>query len=130
MDTLFKSQIWDLCKLPRGKRALKNKWVYRMKEEDRGNKIFKLRLVVKGFAQKKDIDFDEIFSLVVKMTSIHTILSIMAIEDFHLKHLDIKTTFIHGDLDEDIYMAQPQGFELKGKDNLVCKLKKSLYGLK
>ena len=64
------------------------------------------------------------------MTSIRTILSIETTEDFHLEQLDVKTTFIHGDWDEEIYMAQPQGFEVKGKENFVCKLKKSLYGLK
>ena len=87
-------------------------------------------LVVQGFAQKKGIDFDEIFSLLVKMTSIRIVLSIVATEDLHLEQLDVKTTFLHGDLDEEIYMAQPHGFEVKGKENLVCRLKKTLYGLK
>ena len=80
--------------------------------------------------QKKGIDFDEIFYFFVKMTFIHTNLSIMAIEGFHLMQLDVKTSFLNGDLDEEIYMTQPQGFEVKGKENLVCRLKKSLYGLK
>ena len=101
-----------------------------MKEEEGGKKIFKARLVVKGFAQKHGIDFDEIFSPVVKMTSIRTVLSLVATKDLHLEQLDVKTTFLHGDLDEEIYMAQPQGFEVKGKANLVCRLKKSVYGLK
>ena len=70
------------------------------------------------------------FCLVVKMTSIHTILGIVAIEDLHLEQLDVKIAFLHGDLDEEIYMAQPYAFEVKAKENLVCKLKKSLYGLK
>ena len=78
-----------------------------MKEEEGGKKRFKAKLVVKGFVQKKGIDFDEIFSPIVKMTSIRTILSIVAIEDLHLEKLDFKTTFLHGDLDEEIYMAQP-----------------------
>ena len=78
----------------------------RLKEEDGGKKIFKARLVVKGFSQKKGIDFDEIFSPIVKMTFIHTVLSILATEDFHLEQLDIKKTFLHGDLDEEIYMNQ------------------------
>ena len=86
--------------------------------------------MVNGFAQKKSIHFDEIFSLVVKMTSIRTILSVVALEDLRLEQLDVKTTFIHGDLEEEIYMQQPQGYEVKGKDNLVYRLKKSLYGLK
>ena len=67
------------------KKALQNKWVYRLKEEDEGKKIFKVGLVVKGFAQRKEIDFDEIFSPIVKMTSIHNVLSIVATEDLHLE---------------------------------------------
>ena len=64
------------------------------------------------------------------MTSIRTILSLVANEDLHLEQIDVKTTFIHGELEEEIYMEQPHGFEVKGKENLVCMLKKSLYGLK
>ena len=130
MDSLLKNQTWDLCKFFAGKKALQNKWVYRLKEEDGGKKIFKAKLVVKGFAQRKGIDFDEIFSLVVKMTSLHIVLSIVAIENLHLEQLDIKKNFRHGDLDEEIYIAQPQGFKVKFMENIVCRLKKSLYGLK
>ena len=71
--------------MPAEKRALHNKWVYRLKEEDGGKKQYKTRLVVKGFAQNKCIDFDEIFSLVVKITSIRTILSLVVVEDLHLE---------------------------------------------
>jgi hypothetical protein len=130
MDSLVNNQTWDLVQLPAKKRELQNKWVYKLKEEDGGKKGYKARLVVKGFAQKKGIDFDEIFSPVVKMTSIRTILSLVAVEDLHLEQLDVKPTFLHGDLEEEIYMQQPQGYEVKGKENLVCRLKKSLYGLK
>jgi hypothetical protein len=112
------------------KRALQNKWVYKLKEEDGGEKRCKARLVVKGFGQKKGIYFDEIFSPVVKMTSIRTILRLVAVEYLHLEQLDVKTTFLHGDLEEEIYMQQPQGYEVKGKENLVCRLMKRLYGLK
>jgi hypothetical protein len=101
-----------------------------LKEEDGGEKRYKARLVVKEFARKKGIDFDEIFSPVVKMTSIRTILSLVAVEDLHLEQLDVKTSFLHGDLEEEIYMQHPQGYEVKGKKNLVCRLKKSLYGPK
>jgi hypothetical protein len=104
MDSLANNQTWDLVQLPTGKRALQNKWVYKLKEEDGGEKRYKARLVVKGFAQKKGIDFDEIFSPVVKMTSIRTILSLVAVEDLHVEQLDVKTTFLHGDLEEEIYM--------------------------
>ena len=85
MDSLVNIQTWDLVQFPAGKRALQNKWVYKLKEEDGGKKRHKARLVVKGFAQKKGIDFDEIFSPFVKMTSIRTILSLVVVEDLHLE---------------------------------------------
>jgi hypothetical protein len=77
MDSLVNNQTWDLIQLLTKKRALQNKWVYKLKEEDGGNKRYKTRLVVNGFVQKRGIHFDEIFSLVVKMTSIMTILSLL-----------------------------------------------------
>jgi hypothetical protein len=129
MDSLVNNQTWDLNQFPARKRALQNKWVYKLKEEDGGKNRYKARFVVKGFAQKKGIDFDEIFSPVVKMTSIRTILSLLAVQDLHLEHLDVKIAFLHGDLEGDIYMQQAQGYEFKGKENLVCRLKKRLYGL-
>jgi hypothetical protein len=90
MDSLVNNQTWDLVHFPTGKRALQNKWVYKLKEEDGGKKRYKARLVVKGFAQKKGIYFDEIFSHVVKMTSIRTILSLVVVEYLHIEKLDVK----------------------------------------
>ena len=104
MNSLARNQTWDLVKFPAEKRALQNKWVYRLKEEDGGKKRYKDRIIVNGFARNKCIDFDEMFSPVVKMTSIRTILSLVAVEDLHLEQLDVKTTFLHGDLEEEIYM--------------------------
>eukprot|EP00253_Pinus_taeda_P003501 PITA_03501 len=130
MDSLVHNKTWDLVRLPAGKTTLQNKWDYKLKEEYGGRKRYKSRLVVKGFTRKKGIDFDGIFSPVVKMTSIRTILSLVAAEDLNHEQLDVKTPFLHGDLDEEIYMQQPQGYEVKGKEKLVCSLKKSLYGLK
>ncbi|GKB72337.1 retrovirus-related pol polyprotein from transposon TNT 1-94 [Tanacetum coccineum] len=93
-------------------------WV---KEEQDGKKRYK----------KHEVDYNEIFSPIVKITTIMLVLSIVAAENLHLDQLDVKTTFLHGDLDEDIYMTQPEGFQSAGKEeNPVCKLKKSLYGLK
>jgi hypothetical protein len=85
MDSLVNNHTWDLVQLHVGKRALQNKWVYKLKEEYGGKKRYKARLVVKGFAQKKGIDFDEIFSPVVRMTSIRTILSLVVVEYLHLE---------------------------------------------
>ncbi|KAJ9548930.1 hypothetical protein OSB04_021473 [Centaurea solstitialis] len=126
MGSQNKNKTWELTKLPRDKKALQNK----IKEEHDGSKRYKARLVVKGFQQKKGIDYNEIFSPVVKMTTIRLVLSIVATEGLHLEQLDVKTAFLHGDLDEDIYMTQPEGFQVVGKEDWVCKLKRSLYGLK
>ena len=79
MDSLVRNQNWDLVKLPAGKRVLQNKWVYRLKEEDGGKIQYKARLIINGFAQNNGIDFDEIFSPVVKTTSIRTILSLVVV---------------------------------------------------
>jgi reverse transcriptase-like protein len=76
------------------------------------------------------VDFEEIFAPVVKMSSIRVVLGLAASLDLEIEQLDVKTAFLHGDLNEDIYMEQPEGFKVKGKENYVCKLKKSLYGLK
>ncbi|KAE8710415.1 Retrovirus-related Pol polyprotein from transposon TNT 1-94 [Hibiscus syriacus] len=122
-------QTWELAELPPGKKALHNKWIYRIKEEHDGSKRNKARLVVKGFQQKEGIDYNEIFSPVVKLSTIRLVLKIVAAENLHLEQLDVKTAFLHGDLEEEIYM-RPEGFIRAGKKNLVCRLKKSLYGLK
>ena len=76
------------------------------------------------------IDFGDIFSPVAKVTSIRLLLFVVAAFDFELEQMDVKTTFLHRDLEEEIYMKQPKGFMVKGKNELVCRLKKSLYGLK
>ena len=91
---------------------------------------YKARLVAKGYSQVEGIDFGEIFSPVAKLTSIGFLLSIAAAFDLEVEQMDVKTAFLHGDLEEEIYMKQPEGFVVKGKKELVCKLKKSLYGLK
>lgn len=130
MDSLKKNDTYELVKLPKGKKALKNKWVYKLKKDDGKLVRYKARLVVKGFTQKKGIDFDEIFSPVVKMSSIRVVLGLAATMNLELEQLDVKTAFLHGDLDEEIYMEQPEGFKVRGKEDMVCRLKKSLYGLK
>lgn len=129
--SILENHTYDLVELPAGKRALKNKWVYRLKTDEHSSQPrYKARLVVKGFSQKKGVDFEEIFSPVVKMSSIRVVLAIAASMDLEIEQLDVKTAFLHGDLDKEIYMEQPEGFAVKGKENLVCRLKKSLYGLK
>ncbi|RVX04079.1 Retrovirus-related Pol polyprotein from transposon TNT 1-94 [Vitis vinifera] len=103
-------QHMELTELPIGKKVLHNKWVYRIKNEHDGSKRYKTRLVVKGFQQKEGIDYTEIFSPVVKMSTIRLVLGMVAAENLHLEQLDVNTTFLHGDLEEDFYMIQLEGF--------------------
>ena len=93
-------------------------------------KRYETRLVVKEFQQRESIDFTEILSPIMKLTTINSVLSIVTSDDLHLEQLNIKIAFLHGDLEEDIYIVQPQGYISSGEERLVCKLKKSLYGLK
>ncbi|KAG9450355.1 hypothetical protein H6P81_010320 [Aristolochia fimbriata] len=130
MLSLEENQTWELVKMPAKKKVLQNKWIFRVKQEAGGVQRYKARLVVKGFGQREGIYFHDIFAPVVKMTSIRTILSIVAVKGLYLEQLDVKTAFLHGDLEEEIYMRQPAGFEVIGKQSWVCKLKRSLYGLK
>ena len=117
--------------LPKGREALRNKWVFKLKnEENNPNPRYKAHIVVKGCNQKKGIDCEEIFSPMVKMTSIRAILGLTAKQDLEVEQLDVKIAFLHGDLDEEIYMERLEGFVELGKKHLVCCLKKSLYGLK
>ncbi|KAG8475264.1 hypothetical protein CXB51_032125 [Gossypium anomalum] len=91
---------------------------------------YKARLVAKGYSQVPGVDFTDVFSPVVKHSSIRALLGIVAMHDLELEQLDVKTAFLHGELEEDIYMQQPEGFTVSEKEDYVCLLKKSLYGLK
>jgi len=107
-----------------------NKWVYGLKEEHDVTKRYKVRMIVKEFQQQECTDFTKIFSSIMKLTTIRSILSIMAAEDLHLEHLDVKTVFLYSDLEDDTYMMQPQGYIMPRNEQWVCKLKKSLDSLK
>ena len=104
--------------------------MYRIKEEHDDSKQYKVRLVVKGFQQKEGINYNEIFSPMVKLTTIRTVLTLVARDDLYLELMGVKMAFLHGDLEEKIYMMQPQDFEVRDKEKMVCKLQKSLYSLK
>ena len=130
MRSFDKNDTWVLTELTAGKRALLNKWVFKIKTEPDGKRRFKARLVVKGYSQRKGIDYAEIFYPVVKLTSIQILLSIVASENLHLEQMDVKTAVLHGDLDKEIYMQQPEGFVVPVKEHMVCKLTRILYGLK
>lgn len=133
MDDEIKSHTenntWSLTKLPRGRKAIKSKWVFKIKSDDEGNVIrHKARLVAKGCAQKFGIDYTETFSPVVRYNSIRYLLAFAVQHDLHIHQMDAVTAFLQGDLEEDIYMEQPEEYQ-DGTDK-VCKLNRSIYGLK
>ncbi|UYV71898.1 hypothetical protein LAZ67_9000983 [Cordylochernes scorpioides] len=129
MNSLTENDVYECTTLPPGQKPIDCKWVLKTKLNSKGEITrYKARLVAKGFAQKKGIDYEETFSPVARHDTIRTLLAIAANEDLKLVQFDIKTAFLYGDLQDQIYIKQPEGFN-NGTD-LVWKLKKSLYGLK
>ncbi|KAG8482489.1 hypothetical protein CXB51_024203 [Gossypium anomalum] len=126
------NQKQDLVKLPKGKKVVRCKWVFKKKEGTPGveEPRYKTRLVAKGYSQIPGVEFTDVFSPVVKHSLIQALFGIVAMHDLELKQLDVKTVFLYGELKEDIYMQQPEGFTVSEKEDYVCLLKKSLYGLK
>jgi len=120
-----------IFRIAQGERSHWLQVVYAKKQGSQDGAIlrYKTRLIAKVYAQREGIDYNEVFSPIVKHSSIRRLLALVAQYDLELDRLDLKTAFLHGDLDE-IFMTQPVGFKAAGKENLVCKLKKSLYGLK
>lgn len=132
MDLLSKNQTWELTSKPKNQKVIGCRWTFKRKEGIPGveKARYKARLVAKGFSQIPGIDFNEVFSPVGKHSSIIVMLAIVAQYDLELEQLDVKKAFLHGNLEEKIYMMQSEGYVRKGNEDMVCLLKKSLYGLK
>lgn len=125
-----KNETWELTPLPANKKAIGCKWVFKIKEDPSINEIrYKARLCAKGYSQKEGFDYNEVFSPVVRYDSVRILLAIAAQENLEIGQFDVKTAFINGKLREEIYMQLPDGLKVRDKD-VVCKLRKSLYGLK
>ena len=131
LNSLHRNDAWDLCELPQRRRAVGSKWVFKRKYDVDGNiERYKARLVAQGYNQRYGIDYDETFCPVVRFESVCALIALAAKKKLHLHQLDVTTAFLNGELKEEIYMKQPDGFVVKGNEHLVCKLKKSVYGLK
>ena len=131
MSSMRCNDVWDFVKLPNCEKTIGCKWVFKTKKDSLGNiEIFKARLVAKGFTQKEGIDYMETFSPVSKKDSLRIILALVAHFDLELQQMDVKTAFLNGELVEEVYMKQPEGFLSSDGEQLVCKLKKSIDSLK
>ncbi|CAL9022249.1 unnamed protein product [Prunus brigantina] len=131
IDALHLQGTWLLVPNPGDKNLIGSKWVYKIKRNPDGTVgRYKARLVAQGFSQEPGFDFGETFSPVVRHTTVRLVFSIAAMNQWKLRQLDVKNAFLHGDLEEEVFMKQPPGFEDSNHPQFVCKLKKSLYGLK
>ncbi|GKA81831.1 putative ribonuclease H-like domain-containing protein [Tanacetum coccineum] len=123
-------QVWTLVDLPHGKRAIGTKWVYRNKKDERGIVIRnKARLVAQGYTQEEGIDYDEVFAPIARIEAIRLFLAYASFKDFVVYQMDVKSAFLYGKIEEEVYVCQPPGFEDPEFPNRVYKVEKALYGL-
>ncbi|GJT62681.1 zinc finger, CCHC-type containing protein [Tanacetum coccineum] len=131
IGSIMENNTWVLSDLPPGCKPLGCKWIFKRKMKVDGTiDKFKARLVIQGFRQKEGIDYFDTYAPVARITTIRLLLALAAIHNLVIHQMDVKTTFLNGDLDEEVYMKQPEGFVMPGNEHKVCKLVKSLYGLK
>jgi hypothetical protein len=122
---------WELVALPKDKKTIRCNWVYKVKHNADGSvNKYKTRLVAKGYAQTYGIDCEETYNPIAKMITIRTIIVITIAKGWLLHQMDVKNVFLHGDLQEEVYMEQPPGYVDQTHPNLVYRLKKVLYSLK
>jgi Reverse transcriptase (RNA-dependent DNA polymerase) len=119
LESLCRCNVFELVDPPKDCKIIRNRWVFDLKSD--GHK--KARLVAKGFSQIEGIDYNEIFLLVVQFETVQMMIALAALKKWHIQGLDIKTTFLYGELDEELYMEQPKGFKVKGQEGKVMHLK-------
>ena len=131
LDQIEKNNTWTLVPQPKNKNVIGTKWVFRNKLNEDGQVIRnKARLVCKGYSQKEGIDYGETFAPVARIEAVRLFLAYVAHKNYKVYPMDVKCPFLNGDLDEEVYIEQPDGFSLSDDTNMVCKLRKALYGLK
>ncbi|GJT63110.1 putative RNA-directed DNA polymerase [Tanacetum coccineum] len=131
MQSMNDNKVWKLVVLPPNAKVVKSKWIYKKKTDMDGKVyIYKARLVAKGFTQTYGVDYEETFSPVADIRAIRILIAIAAYYDYEIWQMDVKTAFLNGFLEEEIYMEQPEGFIDPNHPSKVCKLQRSIYGLK
>jgi hypothetical protein len=131
MASIEENRTWELVKLPAGKRPIGLKWVFKLKKNAAGEVVkHKARLVAKGYVQRAGVDFDEVFAPVARLDSVRLLLAIAAHCGWSVHHLDVKSAFLNGELEEEVFVSQPPGFERAGEEEKVLRLSKALYGLR
>ena len=131
MESLRTHEFWDLVEMPRDRKAVGSKWVYKLEMNANGSvERCKARLVAQGFTQKFGIDCDETFCPVVRFESVRTVIALAVQNGMKLHHMEVGTAFLNGELKEEMYMKQPGVFETKGQEHLVCRPKRSSYDVK
>jgi hypothetical protein len=130
-NSIMKNDVWEVVPRPEGKSVVTSKWLYKLKHAVDGSiEKYKARFVAQGFSQFEGVDYDETFAPVARYTSIRAVISIAAEMGWKIHQMDVKTAFLNGLIEEEVYIEQPLGFEVHGRESHVCRLKKALYGLK
>jgi hypothetical protein len=130
-QSIMKNDVWDIVPKPEGKFVVTSKWIYKIKHTADGSiEKHKEIFVSRGFSPVEGIDYEETFAPVSRYTSIRTIISLAASMGWKLHQMDVKTTFLNGEIEEEVYFEQPDGFVIHEKQSHVCRLKMALYGIK
>jgi hypothetical protein len=130
-NSIMRNDIWDIVSKPEGKLVVSSRWLYNIKHDTNGSiEKFKARLWREFSSQKEGMDYDETFSLVARYASIRVVISIALVMKWRIHQMDVKTTFLHEIIKEEVYIEKDQVFEVHGGDSHVCRLNKSLYKLK
>lgn len=131
MDSIEQNDTWKLTELSADRKVIRLKWVYKIKRDANGEILkHKARLVPKGYVQEQGVDFEEIFAPVIRLDTVRLLLALAAKYGWEVHHLDVKTMFLNGEIQEEVYVTQTEGFIKKGQEHLVYKLIKAIYGLR
>jgi hypothetical protein len=130
MTSIEENNTWSLVDLPPGRKPIEEKWVFKVKrDEHRTMSKHKACFVVKGYAQRHNINYDEVFTPVARLDSVRLFIALATHEGWKVHHMDVKSVFLNDDLQEEVHVEQLTGFIVAGKEHKVLKLRKAMYGL-